>query len=102
MNSRENIIQKYEGQLLGSGSSSQNLGACYAKDLSQEPILLRFLSELNDGEAMITKAGVEFIEEYYDILELAKIIEEKMPGFPFDSDKNVAAWLEGLKNWPKQ
>jgi len=82
MNNKNNkeITKKYEGKLLGIVDYDRNQRH-YVEDFIDKKKLLKFLFGLYDYETTFTKSGFKFLEEYYGIDEVVKMMEEDEPGF---------------------
>lgn len=93
------IIEKYIGLVFGSGSAGSNLGRCEVQHFLDLPILMRFLTELDDGEAMITKEGYDFLVEYYSLEKLSEIMLVNAPGVPYNYVGGPLKWLKDIGNF---
>lgn len=82
MNSQA-ILDKYHGQLLGTRSSNLK-SDYYTKDFIDQSQLIDFIVSTHDHEAVFTKKGFEFIEEYYGLDKVIEMIIDQYPDYPFD------------------
>ncbi|PWB38764.1 MAG: hypothetical protein C3F02_02540 [Parcubacteria group bacterium] len=96
MNDKDNIIKSFEGKILGVCNYKKD-GQSYVSDFLDKKKLLDFIWELESGESTLTKTGYMFLEKYYGLDSLAKIILKENPNFPKKIEKEIIDWLK-VKN----
>jgi hypothetical protein len=71
-------------------------GCCkdfFVADFLDKSVFLNFLKNLCDHEKTFTKTGLKFLEEYYGIDEVVKMLQEDDPSFPYDDSHSVKDYL---------
>ncbi|MBT4210075.1 MAG: hypothetical protein HOE19_04150 [Candidatus Komeilibacteria bacterium] len=96
MNTKEGIVKNFEGKILGVCNYKKD-DESYVADFLDKKKLLDFIWELESGESTLTKTGYTFLEEYYGLDELAKMILQENPNFPEKTEKGILTWLK-VKN----
>lgn len=98
MSKKEEAIQNFEGKILGVCNYKKD-DQSYVNDFVDKQKLLDFIWELESGESTLTKIGYTFLEEYYGLNELAKMILQDNPNFPEKTEKEVLEWLKVKKGY---
>ena len=96
MDNKNDIIQSFEGKILGVCNYKKD-GQSYVVDFVNKKKLFDFIWELESGESTLTKAGYVFLEKYYGLENLAKMILQENPKFPYSTVKEILEWLK-VKN----
>ena len=96
MSNKEDTIKNFEGKILGVCNYKKD-GQSYVDDFVDKKKLLDFIWELESGESTLTKTGYVFLEEYYGLSELAKMILQENPNFPEKTEEEIVGWLK-VKN----
>ena len=82
MKDKKLIIKRYQGKLLGV-EATRECKDFFVEDFLNIKKLVRFISDLYDHETAFTKTGFKFLEEYYGIDEIVKILKKEEPNFPY-------------------
>jgi len=82
MNNRK-IEQKFKGKLLGVRNSKKKSNY-YIEDFLDKKELVEFIVSTHDHESSFTKNGFDFIEQYYGLDEIIKMVLLDYPEYPFD------------------
>lgn len=82
MNNQE-IINKYQGKLMGSRNSEIKPNY-YVEDFINAEELIEFIVSTYDHESSFTKTGFEFIENYYGLERVLEMVLAKYSDYPFD------------------
>lgn len=92
---KEEIIEKFKDKKLGIIGFKEDSGF-YLEDFLDRELLMDFIMEMIDHQTDLTKEGYNFLEEYYGIDNLAKMIEEEYPDFSkkFHIGESTLAWLK--------
>jgi len=104
---KKELLAKYRNKKLAYYHSEHiaklnNMAKTYFQinDFLNKKKLINFFDNLADSEASITKSGFLFLEEYYGIEELIKILKNANPNFPYDKNvKNLKGWLLEVKKY---
>ncbi|MBI5793630.1 hypothetical protein HZA87_00890 [Candidatus Uhrbacteria bacterium] len=81
------ILEKYSNLILGDRYDSKNF---FVDDFTDFEKLQSFIGKVESAEANFTKRGLEFLEEYYGIENLARMLYEDDPEFPGKSiEENI-------------
>ena len=95
------IINKYKDKLLGicNYKSDEEDGNFYVDEFTNRMELINFLHELKSHENTLTRAGYAFLEEYYGLNKVAKMLLEENLEYPYDNKEDTIKWLESTKEW---
>ncbi|MAF35517.1 hypothetical protein CL622_00145 [archaeon] len=92
MKDKKLIIKRYQGKLLGV-EATRECKDFFVEDFLNIKKLVRFISDLYDHETAFTKTGFKFLEEYYGIDEIVKILKKEEPDFPYDIKMTAKDYL---------
>lgn len=93
MDNKSNIVQSFDGKILGVCNYKKD-GQSYVRDFLDEKKLFNFIWELESGESTLTKTGYSFLEKYYGLENLAKMILRENPNFPYPTVKEILEWFK--------
>lgn len=92
---KEKIIKKYSGQVLGYKNYKDR--SYNIDDFLDEAILMDLFDEIASCESSITKSGFSFLEEYYGIDLLTKMLKAHSKDYPYDYDMTIDEYLKAIK-----
>lgn len=96
MDNKNSIVKSFEGKILGVCNYKKD-GQSYVSDFIDNKKLFDFIWQLESGESTLTKTGYIFLEKYYGLDELSKMILQENPNFPEKTEKEIIDWLK-VKN----
>lgn len=81
----QSFIADYQGKLLGvySGNVKEDY---FVEDFTDPKILTKFVVGTHDHEATFTQDGFEFLEKYYGLDNVIKLVTAEYPDYPFEKD----------------
>ncbi len=103
MTSKEKIVEKYRDKVIGVRYNSDKLYIDYVIDKKS---LISFLYEILSHEVDISNDGVEFLDQYWGLYNVANLIldyEEWDGDFHknFDGSEEIIEWIKNFKNGRK-
>lgn len=94
---KKTIIEKFSKIILGQASYKNNV-QYKISELSNIDEAYLIMWEIWNHEGFLTKAGYNFIEEYYGLENFSEQLSNK-GGFDESKDKkSILEWLVGIKN----
>lgn len=99
MNTKEKIVKKYHAKIIGERYNAQKL---YAHDILSEDSLISLLYDLFEHQVDINENGINFLQEYWGLENVANIIweyEEWDGDFHknFKSIEEIVGWLKNFE-----
>lgn len=93
---KQNIVNKYSKKLLGTCDYKKDVNY-YVENFLDYRQLIDFLYGLETHEHSLTKSGFSFLKGYYGLEEIARILLEENPDYPYKSKEEIVDWLN-VKN----
>ncbi len=92
---KEKIIKKYSEQVLGYKNYKDR--SYDTDDFLNQAILMDLFDEIASCESSITKSGFSFLEEYYGIDLLVRMLKAHSKEYPYDYDMTIEEYLKAVK-----
>ena len=93
------LVEKYRHSNLGGADYTGPGAETYTADqLANPEEVYLIMWEINNHEGSLTKDGMTFLEKFYGLNVLARIIEES-GGLDSKNYRDILDWLNSLKEW---
>lgn len=94
---KEDLLLEYRDKLSAAGDSDGT--EFFLKDFLDETKLADIIAGMTDYERTLTKAGYQFLEDYYGLDRVVSIVQKEWLDFPFDYKESPVEYLKMKKGF---